>query len=82
MSSRQYGSSTIPTSSSPVRPATHYDLRRIPLYDPTPVYPHSLIWHRDNSHPALATLHHHLASIRSRRRDTGIWTPAWATRQV
>ncbi|WP_163553317.1 LysR family transcriptional regulator [Candidatus Frankia alpina] len=61
---------------------THYDLRRIPLHDPTPVYPHSLIWHRDNSHPALATLHHHLASIRSRRRDTGIWTPAWATRQA
>jgi DNA-binding transcriptional LysR family regulator len=61
---------------------THYDLRRIPLHDPTPVYPHSLIWHRDNPHPALATLHHHLGSIRPRRWDTGIWTPAWASRQV
>jgi len=36
-----------------VWPAGH-DLRRIPVTDPTPVYPHSLLWHRDNPHPALA----------------------------
>ncbi|KQC37445.1 LysR family transcriptional regulator [Frankia sp. ACN1ag] len=58
---------------------TRYDLRRIPLHDPTPIYPHSLIWHRDNPHPALATLHHHLRSIRPRRCQTRIWMPAWAT---
>ena len=31
-----------------------YDLRRIPLVDPVPVYPHSLIWREANPHPALA----------------------------
>ncbi|OXY89674.1 hypothetical protein BEK98_37300 [Streptomyces diastatochromogenes] len=36
-----------------VWPADH-GLRRIPVTDPTPVYPHSLLWHRDNPHPALA----------------------------
>lgn len=37
-----------------------YDLRRIPLHDPTPVYPHSLIWRTTNRHPALASLRTHL----------------------
>ncbi|WP_305790158.1 LysR family transcriptional regulator [Symbioplanes lichenis] len=44
-----------------VWPAGH-DLRRIPIVDPTPVYPHSLIWHRDNKHPALDTLRRHLTA--------------------
>jgi hypothetical protein len=39
----------------------HYDLRRIPVRHPTPVYPHSLIWHQDNTHPALGTLREYLA---------------------
>jgi DNA-binding transcriptional LysR family regulator len=30
-----------------------YDLRRIPVRDPTPIYPMSLIWRADNPHPAL-----------------------------
>jgi hypothetical protein len=34
-----------------------WDLRRIAMRDPTPVYPHSLIWRRDNPHPALTALH-------------------------
>ncbi|GAA3860268.1 LysR family transcriptional regulator [Saccharothrix violaceirubra] len=34
-------------------------LRRIALREPTPVYPHSLLWHRDNRHPALTTLRSH-----------------------
>ncbi|MGH3669766.1 MAG: hypothetical protein ACRDSH_03905 [Pseudonocardiaceae bacterium] len=29
-----------------------YDLRRIALHDPTPVYPHSLIWRSANPHSA------------------------------
>jgi DNA-binding transcriptional LysR family regulator len=37
-----------------------YDLRRIALHNPTPVYPHSLIWHTDNRHPALTALRSHL----------------------
>jgi hypothetical protein len=40
----------------------HYDLRRISLHQPTPVYPHSLIWHTDNPHPALTTLRNHLTN--------------------
>ncbi|MGW4273486.1 LysR family transcriptional regulator, partial [Streptomyces seoulensis] len=44
-----------------VWPAGH-GLRRIPVTDPAPVYPHSLLWHRDNPHPALATLRAHLAA--------------------
>jgi len=40
-------------------PAGH-GLRRIPVRDPVPAYPHSLIWRRDNPHPALAALRRHL----------------------
>jgi DNA-binding transcriptional LysR family regulator len=57
-----------------VWPADH-DLRRIPLRDPTPVYPHSLIWRADNPHPALAALRAHLGTA---RRDADTWTPRWA----
>ncbi|MBE1604509.1 LysR family transcriptional regulator [Actinopolymorpha pittospori] len=55
----------------------HYDLRRIPVQDPTPVYPHALIWRRDNPHPALAALRDHLAATRP---EPGVdtWAPAWA----
>ncbi|MEV6012418.1 LysR family transcriptional regulator [Streptomyces sp. NPDC051976] len=66
-----------------VWPAEH-DLRRIAVHDPTPVYPHSLLWHRDNPHPALAALLAHFSAGRSDRsgrsgRSAGeTWTPAWA----
>ncbi|MEW2288849.1 LysR family transcriptional regulator [Streptomyces sp. NPDC047841] len=52
-------------------------LRRIPVTDPTPVYPHSLLWHRDNPHPALATLREHLATTTAGPDATGTWTPDW-----
>ncbi|GAA2307175.1 LysR family transcriptional regulator [Streptomyces caniferus] len=55
-----------------------HDLRRIALRDPTPVYPHSLLWHRDNPHPTLAALRDHLRAGRVRRADAETWTPAWA----
>ncbi|KOG51249.1 LysR family transcriptional regulator [Streptomyces griseoflavus] len=64
-------------------PAEH-DLRRVPLHHPTPVYPHSLIWHRDNPHPALAALRNHLRgrytapTVRSGEPDDEVWTPEWA----
>ncbi|MFD9572854.1 LysR family transcriptional regulator [Streptomyces sp. NPDC059982] len=58
-----------------VWPAGH-GLRRIPVTGPTPVYPHSLLWHRDNPHPALAVLRAHLAATAA--GDTpGTWTPDW-----
>ncbi|MFG2819708.1 LysR family transcriptional regulator [Kitasatospora sp. NPDC048365] len=56
---------------------TGHGLRRIPITDPTPVYPHSLLWHRDNPHPALAALRTHLAALAPRPDPAGIWTPAW-----
>lgn len=60
-----------------VWPAGH-DLRRISITDPTPVYPHSLLWHRDNPHPALATLRAHLAASTAAPDAAGTWTPDWA----
>ncbi|WP_042394659.1 LysR family transcriptional regulator [Streptacidiphilus carbonis] len=54
-----------------------YGLRRIPVTDPTPVYPHSLLWHRDNPHPALAALRAHLAATAPGREDAGTWMPDW-----
>ena len=55
----------------------HYDLRRIAVHGPTPVYPHSLIWHTGNRHPGLGQLRSYLSS-RPPRDDAGTWTPAWA----
>ncbi|MFI6061285.1 LysR family transcriptional regulator [Streptomyces sp. NPDC051286] len=59
-----------------VWPAGH-GLRRIPVTDPTPVYPHSLLWHRDNPHPALATLRAHLAATTAGHDAAGTWVPDW-----
>ncbi|MFG1810450.1 LysR family transcriptional regulator [Streptomyces sp. NPDC049040] len=59
-----------------VWPAGH-GLRRIPVTDPTPVYPHSLLWHRDNPHPALATLRAHLAATAAGHGAAGTWVPDW-----
>ncbi|KPI20334.1 transcriptional regulator, LysR family [Actinobacteria bacterium OK074] len=60
-----------------VWPADH-DLRRIPVRDPAPVYPHSLLWHRENPHPTLAALRAHLHSGRPVHSGGGTWTPGWA----
>ncbi|MFJ1756053.1 LysR family transcriptional regulator [Kitasatospora sp. NPDC088134] len=57
-----------------VWPAAH-GLRRIPITDPTPVYPHSLLWHRANPHPALPTLRAHLTPPALDAPNT--WTPPW-----
>ncbi|MBO0515748.1 LysR family transcriptional regulator [Streptomyces beijiangensis] len=53
-------------------------LRRIAVRDPVPVYPHSLIWHRENAHPGLGALRDHLRAGRSGSTEGGTWTPAWA----
>lgn len=57
-----------------VWPAGH-GLRRIPVTDPAPVYPHSLVWHRDNTHPGLAALRAHLVS--TAHDAPGTWRPGW-----
>ncbi|HZF87793.1 LysR family transcriptional regulator [Streptomyces sp.] len=59
-----------------VWPAGH-GLRRVPVTDPIPVYPHSLLWHRDNPHPALAALRAHLATTTAGHDAAGTWTPGW-----
>ncbi|GHF41294.1 LysR family transcriptional regulator [Streptomyces griseosporeus] len=59
-----------------VWPAGH-GLRLIPVTDPTPVYPHALLWHRDNPNPALATLRAHLTAATAGQDTAGTWTPDW-----
>jgi len=59
-----------------------YDLRRITLQDPAPVYPHSLIWRRDNPHPALAALRDYLGSLPPSPGTVEAWTPPWARRSA
>ncbi|WP_041759468.1 LysR family transcriptional regulator [Pseudonocardia dioxanivorans] len=57
-----------------------YDLRRIPVVDPVPVFPLSVVWRRDNAHPVLASL---LAFLRDRhgsRARGDEWLPRWARR--
>jgi DNA-binding transcriptional LysR family regulator len=57
-----------------------YGLRRIEVRDPVPVYPHSLVWRTDNSHPGLAALRGYLAGLRPGQSSGGTWVPAWARR--
>ncbi|MEW2610491.1 LysR family transcriptional regulator [Streptomyces sp. NPDC047880] len=59
-----------------VWPADH-DLRLVPLRDPTPVYPHSLLWRTDNPHPGLTALRAHLAA-QPRLTEGRTWRPSWA----
>lgn len=54
------------------------DLRRIALRDPTPVYPHSLLWRTDNPHPALTTLRTYLDANRPVPPAADTWRPPWA----
>ena len=55
-----------------------HDLRRIPVVDPTPVYPHSLVWRSENAHPALAMLRSHIAATGRPTGVAGTWTPTGA----
>jgi DNA-binding transcriptional LysR family regulator len=55
-----------------------YGLRRIPIRDPVPVYPHALIWRHENPHPALTTLRAYLRTIKPIVPNASTWTPAWA----
>ncbi|MGV0814273.1 LysR family transcriptional regulator [Mycolicibacterium boenickei] len=55
-----------------------YDLRRIPIVDPTPVYPHSIIWRGDNPQPVLAAFLEHLRSVQANAPAVQTWAPSWA----
>ncbi|WP_433051831.1 LysR family transcriptional regulator [Dactylosporangium sp. CS-033363] len=56
-----------------------YDLRRIPILDPAPVYPMSLLWRRTNPHPALAQLRA-FAADRYTAPAPDVWLPSWVRR--
>ncbi|MBQ1120872.1 LysR family transcriptional regulator [Streptomyces sp. B15] len=57
-------------------PANH-DLRRIPVVEPTLVYPLSLILPKTNPHPGLSGITAHLASLPTAPEPA--WLPSWAT---
>ncbi|MFE5027821.1 LysR family transcriptional regulator [Streptomyces sp. NPDC056656] len=57
-----------------------YDLRRIPVRNPTPVYPMSLIWRGDNRHPALDAFRAHLEATRAQTPGPDVWEPTWRQR--
>lgn len=58
-----------------------YDLRRIPVRGPAPVYPMSLIWRDDNPHPGLAALRDHLVARRTPPSEADdLWFPTWNRR--
>ncbi|MBB5841562.1 LysR family transcriptional regulator [Kribbella italica] len=52
-----------------------YDLRRIPIVAPTPVYPHSIIWRAGNRHPGLAVFLGHLRAARATTAGQQSWVP-------
>lgn len=54
-----------------------YDLRRIPVRDPAPVYPMSLLWRADNPHPALAKLRDYVSARWTGSSGTEVWLPNW-----
>jgi DNA-binding transcriptional LysR family regulator len=54
-----------------------YDLRRIPVRRPTPIYPLSLVWRGGNRHPALGELRGYLES-RAVISVADAWVPDWA----
>ncbi|GAA1841815.1 LysR family transcriptional regulator [Brevibacterium marinum] len=53
---------------------THFDLRRIPLRDPAPIYPYSLVYRKDNAHPAIPGLLNYFKSLESTSAGT-TWLP-------
>lgn len=55
-----------------------YGLRRIPLREPTPVYPHVLLTRSDHQHPVLAGLRDYLRTSEPDDTDD-VWAPDWVT---
>ena len=53
-----------------------YGLRRIPLREPSPVYPHVLLTRTDHQHPVLTELRDHLRTSVPGPVDD-VWAPDW-----
>jgi DNA-binding transcriptional LysR family regulator len=58
-----------------VRVPWHPEIARIPVAPPVPVYPHSLLWRRDNRHPLLAALIAHLKARYRAPTRAECWLP-------
>ena len=56
-----------------------HDLRRILIRDPALLYPNSLIWRNDNTHPTLTALRQHVTAIRPVLPDGPCWLPPWSS---
>lgn len=54
-----------------------YALRRIPIRNPMLVYPHSMLWRVDDTHPGLAELRGYVASKAKVYRHRDAWCPSW-----
>ncbi|NKZ73023.1 LysR family transcriptional regulator, partial [Rhodococcus hoagii] len=54
----------------------HYDLRRIPIVNPTLAYPISLLMRATGAHPALSGIVDHLSALTP--LAVGAWRPSWA----
>ncbi|MFF9347234.1 hypothetical protein [Streptomyces sp. NPDC014734] len=57
-------------------PRTH-DLRRIPLHDPTPACPHTLLFRAGDKHPVLTGLRDYLRAT-APETSGDVWVPRWA----
>jgi DNA-binding transcriptional LysR family regulator len=55
---------------------TNYDLRRIPIVNPTLAYPLSLICPRTNPHPGLRAIINHFGNLAPHPEPA--WLPSWA----
>ncbi|MEA5362958.1 LysR family transcriptional regulator [Amycolatopsis sp., V23-08] len=55
----------------------HYDLRRIPIVDPTPVFPLWVVWRTGNRQPDLAELLAFLEADFAGRKGGDSWRPSW-----
>jgi DNA-binding transcriptional LysR family regulator len=53
------------------------EVSRIPIVDPTPAYPNSLMWRSGDRHPALAAFRAYLADLPDARHARN-WLPSWA----
>ncbi|MDJ1639653.1 LysR family transcriptional regulator [Streptomyces pakalii] len=53
-----------------------HDLRRIPLRDPAPVYPHVLLFRSGDQHPVLTALRAYLRTA-GPRTPRDVWAPEW-----
>lgn len=69
-------SATLSTMSSDYfRNPWHPHIRRLPIVDPTPAYPHALLWSTGNTHPGLPHLIDHFRTGYDRGIAADCWTP-------